>query len=78
MKKLNERTISKRENRIPELAEDAVKQARTRTLASGRSVVEAVDGKLIESHPDGTHSVLKTVPAPTQVAVGQKKVRKVK
>lgn len=76
MKKLDERTIVSREDRIPQLAADAVKQARTRVLASGRSVVEAVNGKLIESHPDGTHRVLKSVPERTQVAVGQKKIRK--
>ena len=77
MKKIDEKTMRKREGRIPQLAESAVKQARTRTLASGRSVVEAVNGKLIESRPDGSHKVLKSIPAPTHVVVGQKKVRRV-
>lgn len=76
MKKLDEKTMSKRENRIPQLAESAVKQARSRTLASGRNVVEAVNGNLIESRPDGSHRVLKAIPAPIPVAVGQKMVRK--
>lgn len=77
MKKLDEKTMSKRENRIPQLAESAVKQARSKTLASGRSVIEAVNGKLIESRPDGTSTVLKSLPAPTHVVAGQKKVRRV-
>lgn len=76
MKKLDEKTVSKREKRIPQLAENAVKQARTKALASGRSVVEAVDGKLIETLPDGSHRVLKSIPAPIPVAAGQKTVRR--
>lgn len=70
--------MKRKENLIPQLAENAVKQARMETLASGRSVVEAKDGKLIETHPDGTHRVLKSIPAPTPVEAGQKRVRKVK
>lgn len=77
MKKLNEKTMSAREKRIPKLAQDAVNKARTRTLASGRSVVEAVDGKLIESHPDGSFKVLKQLAAPIYVAPEQR-IRKKK
>jgi hypothetical protein len=77
MKKLDEKTMSKRENRIPQLAESAVKQARSKTLAAGRSVIEAINGNLIESRPDGTSTVLKSIPAPTHVVVGQKKLRRV-
>ena len=77
MKKLDEKTMSTRENRIPQLAERAVKRARSKALASGRCVIEAVDGKLIESHPDGTKKVLKYLPEPTHVTVGQKKVRRI-
>ena len=68
MKKLDEKTMSKRENRIPQLAENAVKQARSKTLKAGRSVVEAVDGKLIESRPDGTFKVIRALTAPIHVA----------
>lgn len=78
MKKLDEKTMSKRERCIPQLAENAVKQARTRTLKAGRIVVEAVDGKLIESHPDGSHKVLKSIPAPIPVTVGQRRFRRIK
>lgn len=70
--------MKRKENRIPQLAENAVKQARTRTLASGRSVVEAVGGQLIETRPDGTQTILKSIPAPTPVEAGQRRIRRVK
>lgn len=70
--------MKRKENRIPQLAENAVKQARADTLKAGRSVVEAVGGKLIETRPDGSSKVLKSIPAPTPVAAGQKRVRRVK
>jgi len=76
MKKINERTMSAREKRIPELAEDAVKNARSRTLQSGRNVLEAVDGKLVVTHPDGSRKVLKSLAAPITVVPGQKIIRK--
>jgi hypothetical protein len=69
--------MKRKENRIPQLAENAVKQARTQTLASGRSVVEVVGGQLVETRPDGTQTVLKDIPAPTPVVAGQKRVRRV-
>jgi hypothetical protein len=78
MKKLDEKNMSVREDRIPFLAEDAVKKARTKTLSSGRNVVEAVDGKLVVTHPDGSRKVLKSLGAPIPVAPGQKIIRKSK
>lgn len=70
--------MKRKENRIPQLAESAVKQARTRTLATGRSVLEAVGGKLVETSPDGTRKEIKSIPAPTRVVIGQKRVRSAK
>ena len=78
MKKLDEKNMTVREERIPFLAEDAVKKARTKTLSSGRNVVEAVDGKLIESHPDGSYRVIRSLAAPITVAPGQKRIRRSK
>lgn len=78
MKRLDEKTICEREERIPFLAEDAVKKARTKTLSSGRNVVEAVNGKLIESHPDGSYRVIRSLAAPIPVTPGQKRVRRSK
>ena len=76
MKDLDEKTVENLERRIPELAEGAVKQAHAKALASGRKVVEAVNGELIESHPDGSFTVLKKIQPPVAVVPGQKKVRK--
>ncbi len=75
---LDEQTMNKRENRIPQLAESAVRKARTRTLTSGRNVVEAIDGKLIESYPDGSCKVIRSLAAPIPVAPGQKLLRRYK
>jgi len=76
MENLDEETVRNLERRIPELAEGAVKQAYSKALASGRNVVEAVDGQLIESHPDGSSKVLKKIQAPIPISPGQKKFRK--
>ena len=75
MKKLDENAMSYLEKRIPELAEGAVKQAYCKTLSSGRRVVEAVNGQLVESRPDGSFTVLKNLTAPTPVVPGQRRVR---
>ena len=72
MKKIDEKVMSSLESHIPELAEGAVKRAYFRTLTSGRNVVEAVDGKLIETYPDGTSSEIRTLNEPTAVTPGQK------
>ena len=76
MHKLDEATVLNLERRIPELAEGAVRQAYSKTLASGRTVVEAINGQLIESHPDGSSKVLKNIHPPTPIAPGQKIIRK--
>ncbi|MBI2353998.1 MAG: hypothetical protein HYV06_03035 [Deltaproteobacteria bacterium] len=68
--------MSAREKRIPELAEEAVKKARTRTLQSGRNVVEAVDGELVETRPDGSRKVIRPLASPILVAPGQKLIRR--
>ena len=75
MKKLDENAMRYLENRIPELAEGAVKQAYCKTLTSGRRVVEAVNGNLVESCPDGSFKVLRALTAPTAVVPGQRRVR---
>lgn len=76
MKVLKEKATRRLENRIPKLAERAVKDAYRKTLESGRKVVEAVDGKLVESHPDGTRKVLKDLHAPIPVDRTQKYIRR--
>lgn len=75
MRQLDEKSMSNLEKRIPELAEGAVKQAYCKTLASGRRVVEAINGQLVESSPDGATRVIKPLPPPTPVTPGQRRVR---
>lgn len=73
-----EKAMQRNEGRIPELAADAVKQARANTLNAGRSVVEVVDGKLVETHPDGSFKVIRSIASPTVVVPDKKLIRKVK
>lgn len=75
MRQLDEKSMSNLEKRIPELAEGAVKQAYCKTLTSGRLVIEAINGQLVESSPDGTTRILKPLPPPTPVIPGQRRVR---
>lgn len=75
LRQLDEKDMSYLEGRIPELAEGAVKQAYCKTLTSGRRVVEAVNGQLVESRPDGSFRVIKKLAAPTAVLYGQRRVR---
>jgi len=75
LKELDEQVMSYLEARIPELAEGAVKQAYCKNLAAGRKVVEAVNGQLVESSPDGSTRVIKPLEAPTPVVPGQRLVR---
>jgi hypothetical protein len=60
------------EEHIPEQAEMALKQAYWRALASGSSVLMSENGALIEVHPDGTKKIIKQIPPPTPVILGQR------
>ncbi len=60
---------------IPELAEGALKQAYYKTLAAGYKVVEAVNGQLVESSPDGSFRVLKSLPKAVPVTPSKRVVR---
>ena len=62
MKRLNEKSMSYMERSIPKRAEKAVKQAYFRSLSAGCKVVKAVDGRLVESSPDGSVRFIKTLP----------------
>lgn len=74
---LDEKSISLLEARIPELAAAAFKQARAEALASGSKVLEAINGELIESSPDGSTRVIKSLPPSTQVDLGSKRSRRI-
>jgi hypothetical protein len=71
----DEKSMRFQEACIPELAEGALKQAYYQTMAAGCKVVEAVDGQLVESSPDGSIRVLKTLPKATPVMPGKRVIR---
>ena len=68
--KLSEKELDYLESHIPELAAAAVTQAYWTALASGHSVLEADDGKLIEVFPDGTRKFIENLPPHTKVISG--------
>lgn len=76
MNNLSEEAMRFLEGRIPELAEGAVMQAYCKALVTGNRVVEAVNGQLIEFHPDGSSKLIKTLPSATPVVPGQRRVRR--
>lgn len=72
---LDEKSMRFQEACIPELAEGALKQAYYQTMAAGCKVVEALDGQLVESSPDGSIRVLKSLPKATPVLPGKRVIR---
>jgi hypothetical protein len=75
--KLSEKSILQLEARIPEYADQAVKLAYAKALTSGSKVLKAVDGKLVESSPDGSTRLIRSLPAPTLVPLGSKRIRRI-
>ena len=69
---LSEEAIDFLEEKIPELAEMALKLAYWQALASGHSVLEAEDGALYRIFPDGTKEFVKKLPPRIPVTQGQK------
>lgn len=62
------------ESHIPSLAESAFRKAYLDALSSGQSVLEAIDGKLVEVFPDGTKKVIKSIAADRKVEPSDKVV----
>lgn len=73
--KLSERSMQVMEARIPELAGNAVRRAYYQALTTSGKVVEAVNGKLVETSADGGQRVIRNLPAPMAVVPGSKRVR---
>ncbi len=69
---LSEEAIDFLEEKIPELAEMAFKQAYWQALASGHSVLKAENGALYRVFPDGSKEFVKKLPPRTPMTVGQK------
>lgn len=72
---MNEIAMRTLEEQIPKLAVQALNQAYYNALASGQSVLEAINGELIETRPDGTFRFLKSLPSPIVIVPGQRLVR---
>lgn len=68
---MDEKTVRFLEEHIPELAVAALKQAYWRALASGHSVLKAEENALVEVHPDGTTTFIKSLPPSIPVIKGQ-------
>ncbi len=73
----DEKSMRFQEASIPELAEGAVKQAYYNALAAGCTVLEALDGQLVESSPDGSVRVIRPLPAHIPVTPGLR-IRRIK
>lgn len=67
-----ERDFCFREAQIPALALTALSQAYLRARASGYSVVVVKNNVLVEIHPDGTETFIKSLPPDIQVTEGQR------
>ncbi|WP_417069642.1 hypothetical protein [Niveibacterium terrae] len=73
---LSEKSTQAMESRIPELAVSAVRQAYFRALTTSGKVVEAVNGKLVETSAEGGQREIRELSsAPVPVAAGSKRVR---
>lgn len=57
---------------LPTLAGTAFARARARMLAAGLSVLEAEDGAIFETFPDGHRRVVRLIESPVPVIKGSK------
>ena len=55
------------EEHIPSLAQNAIQKAYMDTLSSGNSVIESIDGKIVETFPDGTKKTIKFIAADIKI-----------
>jgi hypothetical protein len=66
---LTEKELDFLEAHIPALADNAFKKAYLDALSSGKSVLEAIDGKIVEIFPDGTKKIIKKIPPDKKVDI---------
>jgi hypothetical protein len=69
---LTEETMKVLEAGIPKLAEGAFQRAYYQALTTSGKVMRAVNGKLVETHADGTETVLRAIHDPVKVTIGAK------
>ncbi len=70
---LDEQAMLAAEARIPQLASQAVQNACARALSTSGKVLEALNGKLIETDRDGKQRIVRALHLPAPIAVGTKK-----
>lgn len=73
--RMSEESMQRMEARIPELAGSAFKLAYLQALTTSGKVIEARQGQLIETTAEGAVRVIRSIAKPTQVRVGEKRVR---
>lgn len=69
---LTEETMKVLEAGIPKLAEGAFQRAYYQALTTSGKVMRAVNGNLVETHADGTETVLRAIHSPVRVTIGAK------
>lgn len=72
---LSEQAMQRLESNIPELAGQAVKRAYFEALTTSGRVIEAVNGKLVETTVEGQQRVIRSLAKPVSIAIGAKRTR---
>lgn len=67
---LTEESMLVLEAAIPKLAEGAFKRAYYQALTRSGKVMRAVNGQLVETHADGTETVIRSIPSPIKAVAG--------
>lgn len=67
---LSDDLVSRLEDKIPAMAECAVNTAYINALAAGSSVMEVVNGMLVETTADGKHKVIRAAKPKHKVTLG--------
>lgn len=60
------------ESQLPPMSREATKMAYRQALAAGQSVMEAEDGVIYETFPDGTRRIVKNIARPVPLKNGRK------
>ncbi len=68
--KLAEESMQFLEAGIPKLAEGAFQQAYYQALTTSGKVMRAVNGKLVETHADGSETVIRAIHRPYKATLG--------
>ena len=70
---LDEQAMLAAEARIPKLASQAVQSAYARALSTSGTVLQAINGKLVETDRHGNQRIVRALQLPTPIAIGSKK-----